>query len=150
MMIDRRMVLATIAVLALAAACGSPEPTPTPTSPPPAPTATATPTPAPSGAGETTGAQAEDGSAGGSEDAGGFDFASVTDPTDISQLPPETQEMATCMKETLGDERFGKVMIQVFERYYVPLDVDLALVSACGLTIRQVSNLGVEFGLGRL
>ena len=147
-MIDRRMVLAAIAVLAIAAACGSPEPTPTPGSPPPAPTATAT--PAPSDAGETTGGQAEDGSAGGSEDTGGFDFASVTDPADISQLPPETQEMATCMKETLGDERFGKVMIQVFERYYVPLDVDLALVSACGLTIRQVSNLGAEFGLGRL
>jgi hypothetical protein len=143
------MVLGVIAitVLGLVAACGSPEPTPTPTSPPPpTPTATATPTPASSDAGETTDGGAVDGSA----DAGGFDYASVTDPTDISQLPPETQEMATCMKETLGDERFGKVMIDIFDRYYVPLDVDLALVNACGLTIRQVSNLGVEFGLGRL
>jgi len=146
MMIDRRVVLTAVAVLALAAACGSPEPTPTPTSPPPAPTATAT--PAPSDAGETTGGQAEDGSARESEGAGGFDYSTVTDPSDISQLPPEVQELATCMKNTMGDERFGAAMVQILERYYVPLSIDLALIDACGVTLKQMQDLGTLFGLG--
>ncbi len=148
MMIDRRMVLTAIAVLALAAACGSPEPTPTPTSPAPAPTATATPTPAPRDASETARRQAEDGSAGKPEGAVGFDYSAVTDPSDISQLPPEVQELATCMKSTMGGERFGAAMVQILERYYVPLSIDLVLIDACGVTLKQMQDLGTLFGLG--
>ena len=130
--------LATCA-LALLVACSSATPTPTAT-----PEPTATPTPAP----EPTTSGGGDGE-GGESATPGPDLSAIADPTDIAQLPADVRELATCMKATLGEPRFNQVITQIFARDYIPLSIDLPLIDACGVTLRDMQDLGALFGLGR-
>jgi hypothetical protein len=124
-----------VAVLALAAACSSAEPTPVPPTPTAEPTATATPEPdqPASEGGEPAGAQ------------GGM--SGVTDPTDISQFPVEYRELATCIKETLGDVRFEQMIRQIIGGFYAPLIIDFPIVGVCDVTMQQLQDVPALFGM---